>query len=143
MSVLLLLLLDGSTLHIETAARFWEHCEFRTLHGQCQRRNLTQFRRIFERDAHGECLNLIIGSKPSTHSVPSAISPSISDLRLSAHYASALAQLADDRGFDGWLLNFECSLTHAEEEARVLSAWIRLLKHELKKRVGPHAEVIW
>jgi mannosyl-glycoprotein endo-beta-N-acetylglucosaminidase len=54
-----------------------------------------------------------------------------------------LAELAYQRGFDGYLLNFECPLRGGVEQTRALSAWIALLDAELKIKVGPHAETIW
>ncbi|KAG9017383.1 hypothetical protein FRB93_007497 [Tulasnella sp. JGI-2019a] len=99
---------------------------------------------IFEPDAEQDCLNLLAGpalaaayTSTATSVLESKISP------LSTHYACALAQLACDRGFDGWLLNFECDLPQKEEQGRSLSLWIRRLKQELRERVGPHAEVVW
>jgi mannosyl-glycoprotein endo-beta-N-acetylglucosaminidase len=56
-----------------------------------------------------------------------------------------LAEIAYQRGFDGYLLNFEWYLS-AESgigQARALTAWILLLQAELKAKVGPHAEAIW
>jgi mannosyl-glycoprotein endo-beta-N-acetylglucosaminidase len=66
-----------------------------------------------------------------------------SSLPLSTHYARLLAQLAANRGFDGYLLNFECPLQGGVEQCRALAAWISLLRVELQKQVGPYAEVIW
>lgn len=54
-----------------------------------------------------------------------------------------LADLAVSRGFDGYLLNFECALQGGVEQTRVLAAWIALLRAELLKKVGPHAEASW
>lgn len=100
--------------------------------------------RIFEPDAEVDCLNLLTGPNletPQTNStlvrVPAEIPP------LSTYYACALAQLACDRGFDGWLLNFECDLLHHEEQGRMLCLWIQTLRQELKQRVGSHSEVVW
>jgi len=56
-----------------------------------------------------------------------------------------LADIAYQRGFDGYLLNFEWYLS-AESgigQARALTAWILLLQAELKAKVGSHAEAIW
>lgn len=64
-------------------------------------------------------------------------------LPLSSHYASILANLARDRGFDGYLLNFECPLQGGLEQTRALAAWISLLRSALQSTVGEHSEVIW
>lgn len=106
-------------------------------------------RRIFENGADEDCLRLLVGRLPSTQNFGPA-SPSsgeekykYSSLPLSAHYARVLAQLASERGFDGYLLNFECPLQGGVEQCRALAAWISLVRVELQKRVGFHAEVIW
>jgi mannosyl-glycoprotein endo-beta-N-acetylglucosaminidase len=62
---------------------------------------------------------------------------------MSRHYASVLAELARQRGFDGYLLNFECPLRGGLEQARALAGWILLLRSELVIKVGTHAQVIW
>lgn len=62
---------------------------------------------------------------------------------LSRHYACSLAELAFQRGFDGYLLNFESSLPGGSEHARVLAAWVTLLRAELRTKVGDHSEVMW
>lgn len=54
-----------------------------------------------------------------------------------------LADLAHQRSFDGYLLNFECPLLGGLEQTRALAAWISVLDSELKRKVGPHAEAIW
>ena len=64
-------------------------------------------------------------------------------LPLSPHYAIVLAELARERGFDGYLLNFECPLTGGFEQTRALAAWITLLQSEILTRVGPHGETHW
>ena len=53
------------------------------------------------------------------------------------------AELAYQRGFDGYLLNFESTLSYKTDHARALAAWILLLKEELRVKVGPHAQVMW
>ncbi|KAG8883668.1 hypothetical protein FRB97_006158 [Tulasnella sp. 331] len=99
---------------------------------------------IFEPDAEYDCLNLLTGpnagatqTKYAPVGAPEEMPP------LSAHYASVLAQLACDRGFDGWLMNFECDLLHKEDQGRMLFLWIQILRQELKKRIGSHSEVVW
>lgn len=64
---------------------------------------------------------------------------------VSPHYAHVLADLAFQRGFDGYLLNFEYPLRAGGGvgQTRALAAWIALLNRELKHKVGPHAEAIW
>ncbi|KAF7776476.1 CAZyme family GH85 [Agaricus bisporus var. burnettii] len=96
---------------------------------------------IFEGDAQAEALRLIVGKLPQTSGSLQSSAPST--LPISSHYAIALADLAAERGFDGYLLNFECVLTGGVEQARSLAAWITLLQSELVKRVGPHAETVW
>lgn len=62
---------------------------------------------------------------------------------MSPHYARVLAELAAQRGFDGYLLNFECPLRGGVEQTRALAAWITILQAELESKVGPHAQAIW
>lgn len=64
-------------------------------------------------------------------------------LPLTAYYAKRLAELARERGFDGYLLNFECPLVGRYEQTRALAAWITLLQSEILDKVGPHGETIW
>ena len=64
-------------------------------------------------------------------------------LPLSPHYAIVLAELARERGFDGYLLNFECPLAGGLEQTRALAAWITLLQSEILARVGAHGETHW
>ena len=64
-------------------------------------------------------------------------------LPLSPHYAIVLAELARERGFDGYLLNFECPLIGGVEQTRALAAWITLLQSEILARVGAHGETHW
>lgn len=59
------------------------------------------------------------------------------------HYARILADLAYQRGFDGYLLNIEVPLRGGVEQCRALSTWIGMLEEALRKRVGDHAQVIW
>ena len=70
-------------------------------------------------------------------------SPSSLTLPLSPHYARVLAELARERGFDGYLLNFECPLVGSFEQTRALAAWITLLQSEILARVGTHGETHW
>lgn len=62
---------------------------------------------------------------------------------ISKRYAVLLAELAHQRGFDGYLLNFEFPLQYNGNQARALAAWILLLRAELRAKVGSHAEVVW
>lgn len=97
--------------------------------------------RIFEDSAKGsakDCLRILIGESPEEMTTMK-----MSPLPISTHYAKVLARLARQRGFDGWLLNFESRLGGGVEQARGVAAWIGLLKKELKREVGEHAEVIW
>ncbi|THU77766.1 glycoside hydrolase, partial [Dendrothele bispora CBS 962.96] len=104
---------------------------------------------IFEHDqAKPDCLRLLVGQLPKSptgtaSTTQSSLTSSLS-LPLSTHYPRLLAQLAAQRGFDGYLLNFECPLLQGgTEQTRVLAAWITLLKKELRDKVGMHAEVVW
>lgn len=62
---------------------------------------------------------------------------------MSPHYARVLAELARQRGFDGYLLNFESPLKGRVEQTRALAAWVAVLTKELKSAVGAHAECVW
>ena len=62
---------------------------------------------------------------------------------MSPHYARLLADLAFQRGFDGYLLNIEVPLRGSVEQTRAVSLWIVLLEQELKRVVGEHAQVMW
>ncbi|KAJ7576985.1 glycoside hydrolase family 85 protein [Mycena floridula] len=98
---------------------------------------------IFEGGAEADCLRLLVGKLPKSTTGPAA-QPSVQTaLPLSAHYARVLADLARQRGFDGYLLNFECPLQGGVEQTRALAAWITILQTELRERVGSYAEVSW
>nr|VWP00370.1 AAA domain-containing protein [Ganoderma boninense] len=98
---------------------------------------------IFEgAESQGECLQLLVGPLPRQTYGP-AKPNSNQTLPVSAHYARLLAELAYQRGFDGYLLNFEAPLPGGVEQARALTLWISLLEQELKRKVGPHAEAMW
>lgn len=92
--------------------------------------------RIFEGiDAQPDCLQLVVGRADcvvTDNKIP-----------ISKRYAALLAELARQRGFDGYLLNFESFLPHETSHARALAAWMLLLKAELRTKVGPHAQVMW
>ena len=62
---------------------------------------------------------------------------------ISKRYAVLLAELAYQRGFDGYLLNFESDLSYKTDHAHTVAAWILLLRAELQARVGSHAQVVW
>jgi mannosyl-glycoprotein endo-beta-N-acetylglucosaminidase len=103
--------------------------------------------RIFEHpESEPDVLRLLFGKLPASRT-GTAIPPAIatSALFVSPHYARLLANIAHQRGFDGYLLNFEWHLRieGGIGQARALTAWISLLQAELKTKVGPHAEVIW
>ncbi|KZT13242.1 glycoside hydrolase family 85 protein [Laetiporus sulphureus 93-53] len=97
---------------------------------------------IFEDSGQQDCLRLLVGRLPKSKTGAAKHSASTS-LPLSPHYARLLADLAFQRGFDGYLLNVECPLLGGIEQTRVFSAWIALLESELRRKVGQHAEVIW
>ena len=83
-----------------------------------------------------------MGRLPQSKTGPAATSADNS-FPLSPHYARVLAELAYERGFDGYLLNVEVPLVGRIEQARALAAWIAVLESEMKHKVGSHAEVIW
>ncbi|KAH9928859.1 glycosyl hydrolase family 85-domain-containing protein [Fomitopsis serialis] len=98
---------------------------------------------IFEHDAgQQDCLRVLVGHLPQSKTGPAAPSAD-SSFPLSPHYAKLLAELAHQRGFDGYLLNVEVPLIGRIEQARALAAWISVLESELKRRIGSHAETIW
>lgn len=94
------------------------------------------FHRIFEGNfPNPEYVSLIVGCtdyKVKDNEIP-----------ISKRYAVLLAELAYQRGFDGYLLNFESPLPYGINHARALAAWILLLRAELQAKVGPHAHVMW
>lgn len=89
-----------------------------------------------------DTLRLLLGNLPKARTGPpnSLISNGIP---VSQHYARLLSDLAYERGFDGYLLNFEFPFPGRSEEARAVEAWISLLNHELKRKVGEYAQIIW
>ena len=95
---------------------------------------------IFEHENSApDMLRLLVGKLP-----PSGVNSSPNTtLPVSPHYARLLAALAAERGFDGYLLNFEYKLDGGPEQARALGAWISMLEVELRKRVGDHAHAVW
>lgn len=99
---------------------------------------------IFEHvEGSEDCLRLLLGNLPRAETGPAASSSRINYLSLSPHYARVLADLAYQRGFDGYLINVEVELQGRAEQTRALAAWISLLQHELQRKVGAHAEAIW
>jgi mannosyl-glycoprotein endo-beta-N-acetylglucosaminidase len=108
-----------------------------------QSRLTRRYFRIFEGSGESDILRLLFGRLPSSVTGPAQSEPTPDSFRVSPHYARALADLARQRGFDGYLLNVECPLRGGPEQARALTAWIGLLRYYLKTEVGGHAEVIW
>ena len=98
--------------------------------------------RIFEGSGNEDCLRILVGKPPEGTTGMKTLPQGLS-LPVSPHYARLLAHLASQRGFDGWLLNFESNLDGGVEQARGVAAWISLFEKELKREVGEHAEVIW
>lgn len=98
---------------------------------------------IFEDDDEEDCLRLLVGNLPSSINGPAKSTPRTTVFPLSPHYAKLLAELACQRGFDGYLLNFECPLRGGVEQSRTLAAWITLLQNEILAKVGSHGEVVW
>lgn len=110
---------------------------------KCATPMLTPRIRIFEHtEGASDCLRLLVGRLPQSKTGPAAQSADNS-FPLSPHYARLLADLALERGFDGYLLNVEVPLVGRAEQARALAAWIAVLDSELKHKVGSHAETIW
>ena len=91
--------------------------------------------RIFEGADNPDSLQLIVGR--SGYIVTDKKIP------ISKRYVVLLAELAYQRGFDGYLLNFESALSYGTNHAHALAAWILLLKAELRVKIGPHAQVMW
>ncbi|TFK35083.1 glycoside hydrolase family 85 protein [Crucibulum laeve] len=98
---------------------------------------------IFEGGGEEDCLRLLVGKMPSSKTGHVEQPTESFSLPLSPHYARVLAELARERGFDGYLLNFECPLQGKTEQTRALAAWITLLQAEILDKVGPHGETIW
>ncbi|KAJ3797013.1 glycoside hydrolase family 85 protein [Lentinula aff. detonsa] len=98
---------------------------------------------ILEGGGEQDCLRLLVGKLPKSRTGPVSQPTTFTSLPLSSHYARVLADLAKQRGFDGYLLNFECPLVGGMEQTRALAAWITLLQAELKLKVGSHAETMW
>ncbi|KAJ6579582.1 glycoside hydrolase family 85 protein [Mycena vulgaris] len=98
---------------------------------------------IFEDNGEDDCLRLLVGRLPKSKTGPARQPSEFRSLPLSSHYARVLAELAHQRGFDGYLLNFECPLRGGIEQTRAVAAWITLLVDEMKRKIGPHAEVVW
>ncbi|KDR71031.1 hypothetical protein GALMADRAFT_801556 [Galerina marginata CBS 339.88] len=98
---------------------------------------------IFEGGGEEDCLRLLVGKMPTSKTGQVGKSPASLTLPLSPHYAKVLAELARERGFDGYLLNFECPLSGGLEQTRALAAWITLLQSEILAKVGPHGQTLW
>ncbi|KAG6910189.1 hypothetical protein DXG01_012638 [Tephrocybe rancida] len=99
--------------------------------------------RIFEGDSEEDCLRLLVGRLPQSINGPAKATAGSASLPLSPHYARLLAELAAQRGFDGYLLNFEVPLQGGVEQSRTLAAWITVLQAELLDKVGSHGETHW
>lgn len=97
---------------------------------------------IFEGDSEQDCLRLLVGRLPQSSTGP-AVACQDNSFPVSKHYVRLLADLAVQRGFDGYLLNFECPLRGGTEQTQALCTWIAMLQNELRCKVGPHTEVIW
>ncbi|KAJ4494824.1 glycosyl hydrolase family 85-domain-containing protein [Lentinula edodes] len=98
---------------------------------------------IFEGGGEQDSLRLLVGKLPKSRTGPVSQPTTPTSLPLSPHYARILADLAKKRGFDGYLLNFECPLVGGIEQTRALAAWITILQAELKYKIGDHAEAMW
>ncbi|KAF8825224.1 hypothetical protein HHX47_DHR7000720 [Lentinula edodes] len=97
---------------------------------------------IFEGGGEQDSLRLLVGKLPKSRTGPVSQPTTPTSLPLSPHYARILADLAKKRGFDGYLLNFECPLVGGIEQTRALAAWITILQAELKYKIGDHAEAM-
>ncbi|KAI0755992.1 glycosyl hydrolase family 85-domain-containing protein [Irpex lacteus] len=99
---------------------------------------------IFEhQESEPDVLRLLVGRLPQGRTNGPARPSTNSSLPVSRHYARLLADLAYQRGFDGYLINIETPLRGGVEQSRTLSTWIALLESELKRRLGNHAQAIW
>ncbi|EJD00728.1 uncharacterized protein FOMMEDRAFT_168992 [Fomitiporia mediterranea MF3/22] len=98
---------------------------------------------IFEHEQSMEdTLRLFLGKLPNSRTRPPALL--IGDgLPVSRYYARILADLAYERGFDGYLLNFEYPLPGRANQTRAIETWVSLLNAELKHKVGGHAQTVW
>ncbi|KAL5488469.1 hypothetical protein ACEPAI_6587 [Sanghuangporus weigelae] len=98
---------------------------------------------IFEhQESMEDTLRLLIGNIPQARAGQRA-GHANNGLPITRHYARLLADLAHERGFDGYLLNFEFPFIGRSEQARAVESWVSLLNTELKKKVGVYAETIW
>ncbi|EAU82416.1 hypothetical protein CC1G_11102 [Coprinopsis cinerea okayama7 len=98
---------------------------------------------IFEGGSDEDILRMVIGKTPGSTSNFHAERNAEYTVPVSSYYAELFADLAVERGFDGWLLNVEIGLQGGSEQARGLAAWVALLQQEVLKKVGPHGLVIW
>ncbi|PPQ73301.1 hypothetical protein CVT26_015330 [Gymnopilus dilepis] len=131
---------------IEKAASLTTVSQFLLLDGYRQRivkDSSFEYVRIFEGGSEEDCLRLLVGKMPSSKTGQVGSSPTSLTLPLSPHYATVLAELARERGFDGYLLNFEVPLAGQFEQTRTLAAWITLLQSEILAKVGPHGQTLW
>ncbi|KAJ2929356.1 hypothetical protein H1R20_g7745, partial [Candolleomyces eurysporus] len=97
---------------------------------------------IFEGGSEIDMLRMIMGRVPGVNSAEIETQANTT-LPLTPYYAELFADIAKERGFDGYLLNIEIGLGRGAEQARALAAWITILQSELVKKVGPHAQTIW
>ncbi|PFH50496.1 glycoside hydrolase family 85 protein [Amanita thiersii Skay4041] len=98
---------------------------------------------LFEHDGvKPDLLRLLAGPSMTSRDASKEQFITGSSFTFSIHYAQLLADLACQRGFDGYLMNFELAIG-GELHARGVADWVSVLRSELWKKVGPHAEVIW
>ncbi|GAA5823597.1 hypothetical protein JCM11251_000691 [Rhodosporidiobolus azoricus] len=112
---------------------------------------------IFEWDAGREdIIELVAPKRSSTSASSSSASPpprsqeQHSFKRLSTRYADYLVALAEERGFEGYLVNVEVELgvgkegerRWQKEHARALMEWLRYFRDQMKRKVEG-AEVMW
>jgi len=85
------------------------------------------------------------GEKETEIMLNGKISPDVSDLRFvkeaadgNRHYAKKLVEIAKYYGFDGYLMNFECTI----RDNVVLIEWLNFLTQEIHKEI-PNSLIIW
>ncbi|EFI28323.1 endo-beta-N-acetylglucosaminidase [Coprinopsis cinerea okayama7 len=100
--------------------------------------------RMFEGEAQEDCFRMVIGTQPRNATVDDAPwSRANYTVPVSPHYAEILADIAKERGFDGWLINIEMDLKGGSSQARGIAAWVSLFQQEVLKKVGSHGLVLW
>ncbi|TFK24206.1 hypothetical protein FA15DRAFT_669759 [Coprinopsis marcescibilis] len=94
---------------------------------------------IFEGQSDLDLLRMVVGKLPEGPN-SQAVDYTVP---VSSYYAELFADIAKERGFDGWLMNVEIYLQGGAAQARGLAAWMSLLTDAIHRKVGPHGQVIW